>query len=80
MDTIPPKIQLKNALSPLWKDELPHGLKIVASWWPIPYSPLSFNKYIEQAGLPQVLCIGAEGGWIDYEVSFYKIMAVSLLV
>ena len=72
MDTIPPVIQLKKRFKPFVEDEL--------SQWSIshtmvvahPYSTLSFNEFIEQTGLPQVLCIGAEGGWIEYEVALLQ--------
>ena len=72
VDTIPPVIQLKKRFKPFVEDEL--------SQWSIshtmvvahPYSTLSFNEFIEQTGLPQVLCIGAEGGWIEYEVGLLQ--------
>ena len=72
VDTIPPVIQLKKRFKPFVEDEL--------SQWSIshtmvvahPYSTLSFNQFIEQTGLPQVLCIGAEGGWIEYEVGLLQ--------
>ena len=72
VDTIPPVIQLKKRFKPFVEDEL--------SQWSIshtmvvahPYSTLSFNELIEQTGLPQVLCIGAEGGWIEYEVALLQ--------
>ena len=72
VDTIPPVIQLKKRFKPFVEDEL--------SQWSIshtmvvahPYSTLSFNEFIEQTGLPQVLCIGAEGGWIEYEVALLQ--------
>ena len=72
VDTIPPKIQLKKRFKPFVEDELAAWAKDRSLVVAHPYSPLSFNKYIEQAGLPQVLCIGAEGGWIDYEVSLLQ--------
>lgn len=72
VDTIPPKIQLKKRFKPFVEDELAPWANDRSLVVAHPYSPLSFNKYIEQAGLPQVLCIGAEGGWIDYEVSLLQ--------
>ena len=72
VDTIPPNIQLKKRFKPFVEDELSLWAKDRSLVVAHPYSPLSFNEYIEQAGLPQVLCIGAEGGWIDYEVGLLQ--------
>lgn len=72
MDTVAPNIQLKKRFKPFVEDELSLWAKDRSLVVAHPYSPLSFNKYIEQAGLPQVLCIGAEGGWIDYEVGLLQ--------
>ena len=72
VDTIAPNIQLKKRFKPFIEDELSHWAKDRSLVVAHPYSPLSFNQYIEQAGLPQVLCIGAEGGWIDYEVGLLQ--------
>lgn len=72
MDTVAPNIQLKKRFKPFVEDELSLWAKDRSLVVAHPYSPLSFNKYIEQSGLPQVLCIGAEGGWIDYEVGLLQ--------
>ena len=72
VDTIPPNIQLKKRFKPFVEDELSLWATDRSLVVAHPYSPLSFNAYIEQAGLPQVLCIGAEGGWIDYEVGLLQ--------
>ena len=72
VDTIAPNIQLKKRFKPFVEDELSHWAKDHSLVVAHPYSPLSFNQYIEQTGLPQVLCIGAEGGWIDYEVGLLQ--------
>ena len=72
VDTIAPNIQLKKRFKPFVEDELSQWAKDRSLVVAHPYSPLSFNQYIEQTGLPQVLCIGAEGGWIDYEVGLLQ--------
>ncbi len=72
VDTIAPNIQLKKRFKPFVEDELSLWAKDRSLVVAHPYSPLSFNQYIEQSGLPQVLCIGAEGGWIDYEVGLLQ--------
>ncbi len=74
VDTIVPKITLEKRFKPFVEDKLAAlladkgGQGIVAH----PYSALSLSAYLQQAAvdaaLPQVVCIGAEGGWIDYEI------------
>ena len=72
VDTIAPSIQLKKRFKPFVEDELSLWAKDRSLVVAHPYSPLSFNEYIEPAGVPQVLGIGAEGGWIDYEVGLLQ--------
>ncbi len=73
VDTIAPNITLEKRFKPFVEDKLASLLAdnqqaIVAH----PYSSLSLSAYLTQTavatGLPQVLCIGSEGGWIDYEI------------
>lgn len=68
VDTIPPNIQLKKRFKPFVEDELSQWMNLRSIAVAHPYGSQSFNQFVEQEGLPQVLCIGAEGGWIDYEV------------
>ena len=72
VDTIPPVIQLKKRFKPFVEDELSQWATSHTMVVAHPYSTLSFNEFIEQTGLPQVLCIGAEGGWIEYEVALLQ--------
>lgn len=71
VDTIAPRISLQKRFKPFVEDELPYltaGHAIVAH----PYSEQSFAQYMQQQpahSLPSVVCIGAEGGWIDYEIA-----------
>ncbi len=74
VDTIAPNITLEKRFKPFVEDKLPRLLAhqntqgIVAH----PYSPLSLSAYLQQADTtaawPKIVCIGSEGGWIDYEV------------
>ena len=77
VDTIVPRISLQKRFKPFVEDELASLMTnraIVAH----PYSPLSFAQYVQQplakpksaheSTLPSMVFIGAEGGWIDYEV------------
>lgn len=77
-DTIAPTIRCKKRFKPFVEDELAQyldgGIGLVAH----PYSDQSFAEFIYSAAqpvsvpLPTLLCIGAEGGWIDYEVELLK--------
>ena len=74
IDTVPPVIELKKRFKPFVEDEFPAllGNAVIAH----PYTSQSWKTYLEAAKcrtntkdtMPKILCIGAEGGWIDYEV------------
>ena len=77
IDTVAPRISLQKRFKPFVEDELVNLITnraIVAH----PYAELSFSEYVQQqlessespqkSILPSMVFIGAEGGWIDYEV------------
>ncbi len=80
VDTVAPRISLQKRFKPFVEDELAQLITnraIVAH----PYADLSFSQYVPQQLensetpyssvsplLPSMVFIGAEGGWIDYEV------------
>ncbi|WAI87398.1 hypothetical protein SC65A3_00855 [Psychrobacter sp. SC65A.3] len=77
IDTVAPRISLQKRFKPFVEDELANLITnraIVAH----PYAELSFSQYVQQqlesselphsSVLPSMVFIGAEGGWIDYEV------------
>ena len=77
VDTVAPRISLQKRFKPFVEDELVNLITnraIVAH----PYAELSFSQYVQQqlesselphrSVLPSMVFIGAEGGWIDYEV------------
>lgn len=77
VDTVAPRISMQKRFKPFVEDELASLIThdaIVAH----PYSELSLTQYLQQhasqpapstkAALPSVVCIGSEGGWIDYEI------------
>ena len=78
IDTVAPLISLQKRFKPFVEDELASLMAnraIVAH----PYSALSFAQYVQQqqlenlesphnSALPSIVFIGAEGGWIDYEI------------
>jgi len=73
VDTVPPVIEFKKRFKPFVEDEFSALLAetddaVVAH----PYAEDSWKGYLDvlktQKKMPKVLCIGAEGGWIAYEV------------
>jgi len=80
IDSVPPVIEFKKRFKPFVEDDFPALLvdekadreqsnAVIAH----PYATQSWKSYLEVASnnkesMPKVLCIGAEGGWINYEV------------
>jgi len=74
IDTVPLEIEFKKRFKPFVEDEFPallldkkQGNAVIAH----PYASQSWKSYLDSShkeSMPKVLCIGAEGGWIDYEV------------
>lgn len=78
VDTIVPVVELKKRFKPFVEDEFPqilsqsHGKGVIAH----PYASQSWQAYLLDIKssnksiitMPKVLFIGAEGGWINYEV------------
>lgn len=78
VDTIAPTIVKALRFKPFVEDDLPtlEGQKWVAH----PYAHQSFGQ-LAQFGLPSVLIVGAEGGFISYEIDLLKangVQAVSV--
>ncbi|MDN6276115.1 16S rRNA (uracil(1498)-N(3))-methyltransferase [Psychrobacter sp.] len=70
VDTVAPRITLQKRFKPFVEDNLADYIAnraIVAH----PYSEQPFSQYLQQQPsiLPSLVCIGSEGGWIDYEVA-----------
>ena len=75
IDTVPPVIEFKKRFKPFVEDEFPallQGKEPARAVIAHPYASQSWRAYLDsdhkEGGMPKVLCIGAEGGWIDYEV------------
>jgi RsmE family RNA methyltransferase len=83
IDTVPLMVEFKKRFKPFVEDEFPallvdkegHGEQsnaVIAH----PYATQTWKTYLEDAKcktntndtMPKVVCIGAEGGWLDYEV------------
>ncbi len=72
VDTVAPVIELKKRFKPFVEDEFSNlvgkGQSVVAH----PYSEQSWQSYLTNHHQPSVLSIGAEGGWINYEVDLLQ--------
>ncbi len=72
VDTVAPVIELKKRFKPFVEDEFSElvgeGNAVVAH----PYAEQSWQDYLTNHHQPSVLCIGAEGGWITYEVDLLQ--------
>lgn len=71
IDTVPLEVVLKKRFKPFVEDEFPAliGDAIIAH----PYASQSWQSYLDETKrksntMPKILRIGAEGGWIEYEV------------
>ncbi|KYJ87019.1 16S rRNA (uracil(1498)-N(3))-methyltransferase [Sulfurovum riftiae] len=80
IDTMPPVIEFKKRFKPFVEDEFGDLLTeeddaVVAH----PYAEQSWKAYLDglksksnhENIMPKILCIGAEGGWIAYEVDLF---------
>ncbi|MDQ7047045.1 MAG: RsmE family RNA methyltransferase [Sulfurovum sp.] len=67
IDTVPLVVEFKKRFKPFVEDEFSAllGDAVIAH----PYASQSWKTYLDTNTMPKVLCIGAEGGWIDYEVN-----------
>ena len=74
VDTVAPNITLEKRFKPFVEDKLRALLANVSSQAIVahPYSELSLTEHLQQSTnnkkRPQVIFIGSEGGWIDYEI------------
>jgi len=80
IDTVPLVVELQKRFKPFVEDEFRALLEgyeeqadaVIAH----PYASLSWRSYLDglksknnhKNNMPKILCIGTEGGWIDYEV------------
>lgn len=77
VDTQLPKLSFAKRFKPFVEDELPAlGKRIAVAH---PYAERTFYDYQNTHGLPDVLLIGAEGGWIDYEVALLESVGATAL-
>ena len=68
IDTVPMIVELKKYFKPFVEDEFPSLVDSTNAVIAHPYASQSWQSYLDKNPMPKVLCIGAEGGWIEYEV------------
>ncbi len=92
IDTVPLEVEFKKRFKPFVEDDfsaLVAGKEQSDAVIAHPYASQSWKTYLDglkskdsdKETMPNVLCVGAEGGWIDYEVDLlckYGCTAVSL--
>ena len=69
-DTVPMAVHLRTRLKPFVEDELPTLLTGKQGLIAHPYAGATLTDQLLTA-TPTILAIGAEGGWIDYEVALF---------
>ncbi|WP_133141500.1 16S rRNA (uracil(1498)-N(3))-methyltransferase, partial [Moraxella caviae] len=81
VDTVPPKITLAKRFKPFVQDSLPSIITQSSDKTPAkavvchPYADVGFGEMAVQ-GLPSVVIIGAEGGFIPYEIELLRSVGV----
>lgn len=78
VDSVPPDIVLAKRFKPFVQDDLPLMMTDKKAVVFHPYADESFDG---QGGLPQIVVVGAEGGFVPYEIELLKsvgVQAVSL--
>lgn len=68
IDSTPPTITLAQRFKPFVQDELPTLTKDATAAVCHPYAQMRFDEMISRHGLPKVVIIGAEGGFVPYEI------------
>ncbi len=68
IDSTPPTITLAQRFKPFVQDELPKLTKNTPAVVFHPYAQMRFDEMISGHGLPKVVIIGAEGGFVPYEI------------
>lgn len=79
VDTIPPSITFAKRFKPFVQDELPQlmtqGRAVVLH----PYDAMPFAQFCASHDLPELIIIGAEGGFIPYEIELLSSVGVSVV-
>ena len=69
MDTMPPKITFAKRFKPFVQDELPKLMQNQSAFVFHPYADDVFGELLYKKALPNIIVIGAEGGFVPYEIA-----------
>lgn len=81
VDSVPPVITLAKRFKPFVQDTLPSLINNKSALVFHPYADTSFKEFIHKNPLPDMIIIGAEGGFVPYEIELLAsvgVRAVSL--
>lgn len=78
IDTIPPAITFEKRFKPFVQDELPSIIKHKSSLVLHPYTDMTFRDYVAKNHLPDVIIVGAEGGFVPYEIELLQNVGVQV--
>lgn len=76
VDSIPPTITLAKRFKPFVQDELPHLITDKSALVFHPYANTSFTSFVSKNPLPKIIIIGAEGGFVPYEIDLLASVGV----
>lgn len=76
VDTIAPKIVFAKRFKPFVQDELPSLMQNKTALVFHPYADDNFGEFMAQNPLPDIIIIGAEGGFVPYEIDLLKSVGV----
>lgn len=77
VDSVTPKITLAKYFKPFVEDTLPVLIQNKNAAVAHPYAPMAFHQFCQTSGLPQILFVGAEGGFIPYEIDLLEKIGVT---
>lgn len=78
VDTIPPTITFEKRFKPFVEDKLPTLLQNQTALVLHPYIDISFKEYTKQHPLPNIIIVGAEGGFVPYEIDLLQSMGAKV--
>lgn len=78
MDTIPPTITFAKRFKPFVQDELPSIIQHKSALVLHPYTDTTLCDYITKNNLPNIIVVGAEGGFVPYEIELLQSVGVKV--
>lgn len=78
IDTIPPTITFAKRFKPFVQDELPSIIQHTSALVLHPYTDTTLCDYITKNNLPNIIVVGAEGGFVPYEIELLQSMGVKV--